>query len=334
MPALYSPPMRSLPRPRVRPRPGLASACCILLLIGVAADGLAQAPNPDTSTRSSPLADASRAFRTGQYDDVEALAAPLRDEAGLVLRAAAHAARGRYDQAAALLSPLASAEPGGEAALELGLLTRLRGLRAESDRLLTGVFDRNARGPEQERLVRAARAARALSRFEEANNAFRAATMLGVDDPAIPTGWGELFLEKHNQADAQRSFRQALQVDRAFAPALVGLGRTLAEGNPPMAREIASRALAVNPSFVPAHLLLAELALDEAERGAAGEAIREAVAVNPSSLETLSLEASTAFLDDRTADFDAGVARVLALNPSSSAVFRVAGAQAARHYRF
>ena len=41
-----------------------------------------------------------------------------------------------------------------------------------------------------------------------------------------------------------------------------------------------------------------------------------------------------AFLDDRTADFDALAAKVLAINPRYGEVYRVAGAEAARHYRF
>ena len=326
--------LRPLFRSRFRPRPGLALACLVLLLTPAAVLAQAPAPAPDATSTSSKLAEAARAIRTGHYDDVESLIASLRDEAAIVLRASAHEARGRYDDAQALLTPAAAANPGGDAALELGLLARLRGRRAESDRLLVAVLDRNVRGPEQDRLVRAARAARALSRFEQANEAFRGATMLGVDDPAIPTGWGELFLEKHNQADAIRSFRQALQVDRGYAPAGVGLGRAMADGNPPMAREIARRALTMNPSFVPAHVLVAELALDDADRGAAVDAIDAALAVNPSSLEALSLEAAVAFLDDRQADFDDVVAKVRAINPSYSSVFRVAGAQAARHYRF
>jgi tetratricopeptide (TPR) repeat protein len=324
--------LRPLPRSRFRPRPGLALACLLLLLTPTLARAqITQSVAPSTA---SPMADAYRAIRSGRYDEVETLLASIREEAASVLRADAHIARGRYDEAEAVLSPLAAANPAGDAALELGLIYRIRGRRADSDRLLVTVLERNARGPDQDRLVRAARAARALSRFEQANEMFRAATMLGVDDPMIPTGWGELFLEKHNQADALRSFRQALQVDRGYPPAVVGLARAMAETNPPMAREIARRALTLNPSFVPAHVLVAELALDDADRAAAAEAVDAALAINPSSLEALSLRASIAFLEDRQADFDEGVAKVLAIHPKYSAVFRVAGAQAARHYRF
>ena len=66
----------------------------------------------------------------------------------------------------------------------------------------------------------------------------------------------------------------------------------------------------------------------------ASAALEKALAVNPSSLEALSLQAAMAFLDDRTADFDTLAAKVLAINPRYGEVYRVAGAEAARHYRF
>src|SRR5262249_20158756 len=75
-------------------------------------------------------------------------------------------------------------------------------------------------------------------------------------------------------------------------------------------------------------------ALDEDRRDEAAGAVKSALAVNPSSLQALSLQAAMAYLDDRTSDFDALVTRVLAINPHFGDVYRVAAAQAARHYRF
>jgi tetratricopeptide (TPR) repeat protein len=56
--------------------------------------------------------------------------------------------------------------------------------------------------------------------------------------------------------------------------------------------------------------------------------------VNPSSLEARSLLAALSFLQGDSAGFEAEVARVLAVNPRYASVFRVAGEQAAHHYRF
>jgi tetratricopeptide (TPR) repeat protein len=323
---------RPLVRPRFTARPGLALGVLAVLLL-LASGASAQAPAGETDPGAALVA-ASRALRTGQYDAVETLVGGVTDVRAAMLGAQAHAARGRYDEARAMLAPLAKAESTGDAALELALLLQQLGRSAEADRALTAIADDNGRASDQASLVRAARASRALGRFEQANAFYRSATMLGVDDPIIPTGWGELFLDKHNQADALKSFRQALQVDRTYPPALVGLARALAETNPPLAREVASRALTVNPSFVPAHVLVAELALDDVDRAAAAAAVRAALDVNPSGVEALTLQAAIALLEDRSADFDAGVARVLGVRPGYASVYRVAGAQAARNYRF
>ena len=44
------------------------------------------------------------------------------------------------------------------------------------------------------------------------------------DDAELQTAWGDLLTEKHQHADASRSYRAAVQSDRGYAPAYVGLG--------------------------------------------------------------------------------------------------------------
>ena len=183
-------------------------------------------------------------------------------------------------------------------------------------------------------LGRAARAAYRLGRYEQANTLFRDAAALIGDDAALQIAWGELFLDKQNRSEAVRSFRAALQSDRRNAAAFAGLARAFADENSATARELVARALSLNPALVPAFLVLADLALDEDHRDEARTAVEQALAVNPSSLEALSRKAAIALLEDRTADFDALVASVLAINPRYGDVYRIAGAQAARHYRF
>ena len=101
-----------------------------------------------------------------------------------------------------------------------------------------------------------------------------------------------------------------------------------------MARDIVARVLRFNPNFVDAHVFLAELDLDDENVNDARAALGRALDVNPSSLEARSLLAAIAYLEDAHDAFDAEVQRVLAINPHYSGVYRVAGEQAARHYRF
>ena len=157
---------------------------------------------------------------------------------------------------------------------------------------------------------------------------------MAPDDPAINVAWGELFLEKYNGADAVRSFQTALRADGDSVAARIGLARATREQDPAAAKVSAERALEVNPNYVPALLLIAELALDERQRDDARASIQQALAVNPNSLEARALDVAIAFLEARADDVDAGVAAALALNPVYGDVHRVAGDHAARNYRF
>ena len=247
--------------------------------------------------------------------------------------ARADIARGRYGEALAALAAPAQQDPGGDAALELGVLQHYLG-RREAARTLQGVVDRNGDGLTPGALLRAGRAARALGRFEDANGYLREANRISPSNVAVNTAWGELFQEKYNQADAATSFKAALSADPSHVPARVGMARVLAESNPPEARKAADAILATDPGNVDALLLVAELDLGDAKRAEARASIGKALAANPNSLEARSLDAALLYVDDRTADFEKAVAGVLALNPRYSDVYRIAGEHAARAYRF
>jgi tetratricopeptide (TPR) repeat protein len=304
-------------------------ATCVLLLPAAAAAEQPQRPAQQTP----PLAAAARALNAGQFDQVETLLKGNAEPQAVVLRARADIHRGRYGDAEAALRPLAQAAPAGEAALELGLLQQRLGRRQDAANTLEGVL--TGGNPETAAdYLRLALAARAIGAFQDANSYFREATALSPDDVATNTAWGELFLEKYNKTDAVQSFQSALRVDSDWVPAIVGLARTVADENPPMARTLAERALKVNPSYVPAHLFVAELALDEGRRDDARASIDQALAVNPSGLEAHALRAAIDFLEGRNAEFMAAVTKVLETNPLYGDVYRVAGDHAARNYRF
>ncbi len=279
---------------------------------------------------------AARALARGRLDEAEAIAKARgpEDPAAVVVRARVAIARGRYADAETLLRPLAERRPLSEAAVELGWLLLRLGRRDESVRWFRPVLDRAEvlrTGPD---LFRAARAAWGLGRAREANALFRAAAAAAPADPAINTAWGELFLEKHNRADAAQSFRAALDADSEWAPAHVGLARALADENAAAAAAAVKRALAIDPTSPEAHLLLAELALDEGGHEEARAALARVLDANPAHLEARALVAALAFLEDRRADFQKEVDRVLAINPRYGELYRIVAAQAARNYRF
>ncbi|MEP7116469.1 MAG: tetratricopeptide repeat protein [Acidobacteriota bacterium] len=277
---------------------------------------------------------AARALARGRYDEVHTLVASLAtDQMAAVLRARAYVAVGKYGEAEKVLQPAVFENPIGDAAVELGILQRMLG-RREALRTLTLILSREFVVGAASDYVRAARAARALGRFPQANDFFREAIAQAPTDVVANVAWGELFLEKHNRQDAARSFQAALRADPEDPAALLGLARTMADDNPPLARKLALQVLTINPQSTGARVLLAELALDDTKRPEAKAELERALAVNPSHFEALALSAAVAWLEQREADYTRLTDTLLKLNPTYGEVYRVVGAQAARNYRF
>ena len=293
--------------------------------------GTAQAPRrpaqPDTAYRA-----ALRALNEGKYDEVEAIK-DTPDPNIIAAKGRAAIARGRYAQAETLLRPAAGRAPSSEAALELGLLQHLLG-RPDAQGILDKVAPLAETSDDPVEVARGARALRALGRFHEANAAYRLASGGAPGDAAIQTGWGELFLEKYERAEALKSFQLALQIDPRWTPAIVGSAQTLSDDNPPQAIALAKRALEINPSSADAQIFLAGEAADANKHDDARRALDKALAVNPASLEAIALRAALSYVEDKPQEFETEAARALAIAPRYGEVYRVAGALAARNYRF
>jgi tetratricopeptide (TPR) repeat protein len=254
-------------------------------------------------------------------------------DAAIVETARTHIAAGRYAEAETLLTGPATSRPTGEAALELGLLERYLGRRAEGNQRLRRLAETLDAQTARESM-RLGRAARAIGFFQDANDFFREANRMAPEDPDINAAWGELFFEKFEPGEAMKSFEDALRADPDHPAALIGTARVAVDTNPPAARQALARVLDANPRSVPAHLLLAELSLDDREREEARAAIGRAMESNPRSLEAISLLAALEFLEGRTAEFERRAREALAINPSHGEVFRVVGDHLARSYRF
>ena len=253
----------------------------------------------------------------------------------LIAKAQSAVANGQYAEAEALLKPEAAATPTGDAALELGLLFQALGRRDESRALLETIMDMPIGPRLQARdFARIGRAARATGQYQLANDAYRRAAAMAPSDPAVNTGWGELFLQAHNNQEAAKSFRTALEADENWVPALLGLARALADENPPEAMEIARKVLAIGPSSIPAHLFVAELLLDRSDRDAAKAVVAKARSINAGSLDVLALSAAIAYVEGRQSDFEAETSAALKINPRYGEIYRIAGEQAASNYRF
>lgn len=308
------------------------AVCAPLLLVGTL---LAQ--NRQTAT---PVDAALRALNLGQYSEVEEVLAGRTDSASVAIRARAMVEQGQYGEAEKLLAGPAKAAPASDAALELGLLQLMLGRRDEASRTLNRVLDGQPKtGADNLRMARAAYAlGTAFSDNElirEANDVYlRQANRLSPDDPYINTFWGELLADKYELSDALKSFQIALKADENNVAARTGMARLMLEGNPAEAKTAVEEILKINAKYVPAHLLAAEIALDERRRDDAKASIEEALKVNPNHLRALSLRGAVAFLEGRDADFERQAQEVLKLNPAFGEVYRTAGDHAARNYLF
>ena len=304
-----------------------------LLALPVQGDGQAPRRPQSPSGPQTPLQAAARALNEGRYGEVETLTAALdaADPAVVALRARAAIAHGLYAEAEAMLRPVATRAPASEAALELGLLLQ-RLTRDGADAILEGVA--SDRSNDRAAVARQARALRALGESQEANALYRQAAAAAPGDVAINTAWGELFLQAYNKREALRSFQDALEVDEAHVPALLGSAYALSDEDPPQAAALAKRALQVNPSSVDAHVFLAGQAIDQSRHDEARQSLDQALTINPASLDARALLAALAYVQGQDAEYEAEVGRVLAIAPRYGEVYRLAGEMAARNYLF
>ncbi|MGE0448959.1 MAG: tetratricopeptide repeat protein [Vicinamibacterales bacterium] len=314
---------------------GLAAALVLGALLTVA---LAQSRRPAApALPPTPLQLATRALIEGQYGQVASLASAQPSDPALgALRGRADIARGRYAEAEALLRPIAERLPTSDAALVLGQLLQLLG-RPEAPPMLQRIADAASTATRPADLARSAMALRELGRFNEANAAYRDAATAAPRDPDIQTEWGEMFLAGRCQtcnADAMKSFQAALRDDPRWVPALVGMARAMSSEDPPQAVAVATKALEINPSSVPAHLFIAAESADAGRRDEARASIQKALDVNPSSLEALSLLAAVAYVEDEPQEFESSISRALAISPKYGEAYRVVGEFAAHNYRF
>jgi cellulose synthase operon protein C len=257
----------------------------------------------------------------------------VSDPAAVKARAALN--RGEYGEAENILKPAASKEPLGEAALELALLYAMLGRGDEARSIFQRISSIQV-GPRSSAsdYARLGRAARALREFQLANDAYRIASERAPNDPAVHTGWGELWLQAHYPDEAAKSFQDALAADEKWIPALLGMAKTLLEVNPPAAEKAVQRALDLDPDVVAGHLIVAQLQLDKSDREAAKAALAKAKAVNPRSLDALALSGAIAYIEDRQSDFQQDAAAALKINPRFSDAYRVPADLAAANYRF
>ncbi len=240
---------------------------------------------------------------------------------------------GKVAQARARLTPIVEAGARTDALLELGLLDLREGKRAAGrTRLLTLVEQGGDMTPEH--TFRMARAASALGDIRLANTLFQRVGTVPLQQADMETTWGDMLLEKHQDAEAMRSYRAALEADPAWVRAHLGVSRALEDEDTVAAETALETAGSLAPNHPDVWLLTAERHLLAEDRTRATEALDKVAAVRPGTYEEIALRAAVTYASGDLAAADAIVARAVAANPTFVEGYLALGTQAARAYRF
>ena len=165
----------------------------------------------------------------------------------------------------------------------------------------------------------AGKAAAYLGEFRDANTAFRTAHQIDAGHIRNLYWWGDLFRQKYNDADAQRTFDEALGVNQKYAPLYVGYARL----SKSFARqeEYARKALEYNPNHVEAQSILAGLHILDGMYTEAANLASEALAINPGSVEAIAQLATTQYLQGDSTRFKQSERQALAINPRAGVFY-------------
>lgn len=284
-----------------------------------------------------------RLYRTvGQYDRALALATKLgaaKADSGSDRFAYGELLllKGQYRQAEAqLVQARSNPETALTATLSLGLLCLETGRKTEARSLfqeLIQVYQQgNARTTEA--VLAVAIAAKRLERFHDANDLFGEATRLDSSNKDAFVAWGYLFVEKYNRSEALSLFEDALKIDPAYPPALVGLAEALSDSRTAQAEAKCKEALGINPNLVEAHLLLGRLALTDEDYNDAVGHFQKALEVNPNAPATRALLAACYQAMGKQAQYETECNQVLAINPGYGQLYGTIAENLSRRYRF
>ncbi|MEQ8861445.1 MAG: tetratricopeptide repeat protein [Pseudomonadales bacterium] len=161
-----------------------------------------------------------------------------------------------------------------------------------------------------------------------ANAAFRSALSRTPDDAGLRARWGRLFIDAHQEADAEALFREALERDADNEQALLGMAQLSLGRFESGVRSHLARVLRRRPDHPEAHLMLARMRLELGEVDTVREDLTRLLDAGLGGWERLDAFALLAAADALAGvEPSPWVERALALNPRFGAVHAVAARQ-------
>jgi tetratricopeptide (TPR) repeat protein len=203
------------------------------------------------------------------------------------------------------------AEPPVRTLVQYGSLLDFVGQRQRAFSILDQAVQRYNNGLvfASEDVAMVALASWLMGNFHDANSLFSEATRANPNNLEAHALWGDLFLEKYNASDAERSYQEAIDINGRYVPALVGLANVVGD------ERALQRALAVNPNSIPAMETYGQLLMINGREEEAQDYFERVLALNPESLKTLSVLASRAALEERSAEYEGYLAQVESFSP-------------------
>ena len=274
---------------------------------------------------------------TGQYEEGIAL---LEDEIGAfaispvlstqlaeLLRTTGQSAR-----ALDILEEVVSenTNPPVRALVQYGSLLQFVGRRDEAIAPLNAAIARYDNGMvfDSEEIAMVALASWLLDRFHDANSLFSEATRVDPNNLEAQVLWGDLFMEKFNTPDAEKSYDAALAINRRYGPALIGQAK-ISGGERSL-----SFALSVNERDVKALETMATLLVLNNRQEDAEEFIEAALGINPESIKSLSLKATQAAMKEEFTEFAQLEAQVKSFSPNNPHFYGDIADAFGNNYRF
>ena len=242
---------------------------------------------------------------------------------------------GRYDEAEAAFRRARRLRPGfWRNTFELGRLLERTGRSQQAADLYADIYRTYQQGQfsTADLIGLAGAAASHLEQFHEANRAFRTAYQMDPSHVQSLYWWGELFRTKYNEADARRTYKEALSVNPRHTDLLVGYAQSL--GSFDQQEELLQKALRINPNSVPALNKLAELRIQDGLYSEAQELLGRALDVNPNSVPSLAHLASVHYLEEHTSAFEETEQHALNVDPRAGNFYVTLAENCARRFRY
>ncbi len=200
--------------------------------------------------------------------------------------------------------------------LDLAEVLELTGRKSDARALYSEIYQQVQRNvfTTSNLITLGAIAASRLEDFHAANRAFNASYRIDPQNVNNLYVWASLFRDKFNNADAQRTFEDALEINPHWADLYTGYARSM-ESFLAM-EELANKALNENPNHVEALNILAELHILDSRYDEAETVVTQALNINPSSATTLANLASIFHLREDERGFKEIEGRALTINPA------------------